>query len=131
MTTNEDDPIKADILGYLRSKPFDDVADYISRGRKFETIDLGQLQLMWVSAFKAFAAEPTDPIPNQLHTDLTSEYDLRRIDPPYDQIAADMEKLGRLLSDRRATMSAEELAELDERLAEDIHGFRAKLDKSC
>jgi hypothetical protein len=62
---------------------------YLARGRRFGMLDPQRLELAWTDAVRSWLA-CKEPAAEQLMDDLTAELRLRGIEPPYQEIEADL-----------------------------------------
>jgi hypothetical protein len=75
----------ATIRAFLQNKKMEQTRDYLSRGRRFAQLDLGELNQHWVSAVRSWLARK-DPTNELSMDDLASELALRQLEPPYDAV---------------------------------------------
>jgi hypothetical protein len=71
----------------------ENIRQYISRGRRFEHINIEALKQRWISAFKALASDIENYQALYEYIDADAEFQLRKIEPPRDTVKADTEKL--------------------------------------
>jgi len=68
---------------------------YLERGRRFGMLDPRRLELAWTDAVRSWLGRK-EPETEQLMDDLTAELRLRGIEPPYQDIEADLAARWRL-----------------------------------
>lgn len=78
------------------------IASYVGRGRKFSGLGNDALMAEWVKSFKRWVRDMT-PESRQVQDDLSAEVELRKLEPPLDQVTAEWNILK-----ERAQRSAEE-----------------------
>jgi hypothetical protein len=67
----------------------DQLVSYLSRGRRFGKLEETDLTREYVEIMRAWAATPTDPTCRSQISDVTAEYELRRLQPPGDLVSAE------------------------------------------
>lgn len=102
--------IKEDVLGLIASNQADNLADYLSRGRKHEGLTDPQLLEAWKAAFKHMADDVRDYARRQTEEDLKQEFLARCGEPPYDSIRDDLE---RFVAGVDAAMKHQEMTDPD------------------
>jgi|SRR6516165_6980196 len=70
------------IRAFLQNKSMEQTRDYLSRGRRFAQLALGELNQYWVIAVRSWLARK-DPTNELIMDDLASELGLRQVEPPY------------------------------------------------
>jgi hypothetical protein len=81
-----DDQVIEELLAQLLSEGTD---DYLSRGRRFQALEVPFLHDLWIAAFRdVFANDRTDRISDM--DDLTVEMSLRQVDLPLEKVAAEV-----------------------------------------
>jgi hypothetical protein len=71
----------------------ENIRQYISRGRRFEHLNIEALKQRWISAFKALASDIENYQALYEYIDADAGFQLRKIEPPRDTVKADTEKL--------------------------------------
>jgi hypothetical protein len=71
----------------------DAVADYAARGRPYADLSKRDLTSAWVHAFRALPRNLMMVDTRSNYADLTAEFLLRRLKPPYHLLAEDLEML--------------------------------------
>jgi hypothetical protein len=67
---------------------------YLKRGRIFEATSDGDLRAQFISAFREYVVDLRQkPKNHEMMNDLQAEYDLRGIEPPYEELVAEMKIL--------------------------------------
>ena len=85
-----DEFIEAILYEYIQSKSMEHSQDYVSRGRRFSTFDIGQLNEQWVMATRSWLTRKERT--STTMDDLTSELCLRGLQPPYDEIKQELNR---------------------------------------
>lgn len=80
------------LIDFLNSRQLDVNADYCRRGRRFAGLSDTDLLARWFTVFRARDDAPLDPAFNAETFDITSELDLRHIEPPYDQVQPELDR---------------------------------------
>ena len=122
-----------DVETFLASQQTDDAADYASRGRVFKPLTDQQLAEKWVSTFRDMADAPDDQALRALETDLRSEFRLRNIEPPHEQIKSEMDRLVAHLSSRFEKLERDDpdrFTEMNEEMEQDIADLKARMKRS-
>lgn len=83
---------KADVLGLLASESADHLADYISRGRKHQSLSDLELTDAWKRAFKIMGDNVREYDLRRAEEDLKQEFLARGTEPPYELIKEEMER---------------------------------------
>jgi hypothetical protein len=78
----QDSELKTDLESFLASKSFDDIADYVIRGRRHSRLLDEELFAAWKDAMRAFAAHPCDEKLRTVHRDLYCEIEVRGLKAP-------------------------------------------------
>jgi hypothetical protein len=84
-----DEHIEAMLDKFIQSKSMDHSQDYIARGRRFSTFDVGQLSEDWIMATRSWLTHK-ETTTEQIMDDLTSELRLRGLQPPYEAIKQEL-----------------------------------------
>lgn len=130
-SSDPDRPSKADIMALLESDAMNKLAAYAARGRSHRTLSEQQLTDAWKQAFKNVANDPHIYEARAAENDLASEFQLRGLDPPYDEVKDDVQ---RFMSAAEAV--AEDLRKDPDRLAQkgvewmaDLAAFKSARDE--
>jgi hypothetical protein len=73
---------------FLESELMEETAAYLLRGRRFSALAADALNREWTVAFKSWAAGDRAAAQPRLD-DLSAELRLRKLEPPYDTVAAE------------------------------------------
>jgi hypothetical protein len=129
---HSDPQFEADMLALLESDAMNKLAAYAERGRSHRNLSEQQLTDAWKQAFKNVANDPHIYEARAAENDLASEFQLRGLDPPYDEVKDDVQ---RFMSAAEAV--AEELKKDPDRLAQtgenlmaDMAALKSARDKS-
>jgi hypothetical protein len=80
---------KTNIDAFLQHTSLGQRRDYLARGRRFGTLDGGQLRESWIIAVRNWLARK-DRAAELTMDDLTAELRLRGLEPPYDAIKQEL-----------------------------------------
>jgi hypothetical protein len=97
---------------------------YLEEGRRFKSLSDTDLRSQWISAWRRRAASPTNPDIGKLADDLEAEMEIRKIEPPHDEVKAELEAF---IAHVRRGMK---YLRTDDLLA-DINAVKAKRDSSA
>jgi hypothetical protein len=67
--------------------------DYVLRGRRFRDVDTDILRQRWTETFKIWAADLANQEVLRENNDAEAELRLRQIEPPYETVKAETERL--------------------------------------
>ena len=70
-----------------------ETAAYLSRGRRHSTKSDDDVKRGWTAAFKGWRVAASSPDAQREMDDLAAELRLRRLEPPYDAVEAEMEAM--------------------------------------
>jgi hypothetical protein len=91
----KDDPKPEDralVDEFLAHELMNETADYVRRGRRYLSLPLSELNDRWIPAFRdAVSNGMVDRVVDM--DDLAAELRLRGLDPPFDRVADEVEKL--------------------------------------
>jgi hypothetical protein len=76
----------------LAIQQVDQIADYASRGRVHERLTDQQLAEKWINAIRQCAHTSTDEQRRAIE-DLKAEFQLRSIEPPYEQVKLELDRI--------------------------------------
>jgi hypothetical protein len=79
---------KSNIDAFLQRRDIEQRQKYLSRGRRFVILDVGQLSKSWITAVRNWLARK-DRTAEVTMDDLTAEIRLRGLEPPYEAIKQD------------------------------------------
>ena len=93
------DDLREDYTGaiidaFLQNNSMEQTRDYVGRGRRFARLEVGQLNQSWITAVRRWLARK-NPTNELTMDDLTSEFALRKLKPPY--AAVQQQLMDRLL----------------------------------
>jgi hypothetical protein len=116
----------------MQAKAVDAAADYVRRGRAHRGLTDADLAGAWVAAFRAYSHNPDPARPFRLALeDLEAEQNLRQIDPPFDAVRRDIERLKAAAMQVWAQLKAapEHFEEVERDLQLDLVSFKARRDR--
>ena len=123
------DRVSEDLLAMMQAKAVDAAADYVRRGRAHRGLTDADLAGAWVAAFRAYSHNPDPARPSRSALeDLEAELNLRQIDPPFDAVREDLERLKTAAMQVWEQLKAapEHFAEVERDLQLDLISFRAR-----
>ena len=115
------------IQSWIESESVDDVADYAARGRRFAALSDAELFEAWVGALKKSTKNFRSTRLRDTHSDYTAEYRLRRLEPPYDLVSDDLNKMTDAIRKWVANLSQEEREEIEYRAGKDFDAFLKRI----
>ena len=115
--------LKEDFMAFVLEGTMEKARKYLHEGRQFESLNSADLRSQWISAYKKLAASLTNPESLKLVDDLQAEMEIRRIEPPYDDVKAEAEAI-------TAYATRAEHLRLED-LQADIDAVKAKRDSSA
>jgi len=77
------------VHAFLQHRSIEQTQDYLARGRRFATLDVGQLSEDWIIAVRSWLSRK-DRARERLMDDLTAELQLRGSEPPYDVVKKEL-----------------------------------------
>jgi hypothetical protein len=77
------------VHAFLQHRSIEQTQDYLARGRRFATLDVGQLSEDWIIAVRSWLSRK-DRARERLMDDLTAELQLRGSEPPYDALKQEL-----------------------------------------
>ena len=80
---------KNNIYAFLQRRSIERRRSYLARGRRFVVLDVGQLSKSWITAVKNWLARK-DRASEITMDDLTAEWRLRGLEPPYDAVKQEL-----------------------------------------
>jgi hypothetical protein len=83
------DRTAAMVHAFLQHKSMEQTQAYLARGRRFATLDAGQLSEDWITAVRSWLARK-DRARERVMDDLTAELQLRGSEPPYDAVKQEL-----------------------------------------
>jgi hypothetical protein len=82
---SEDAISETDVIAFLAADRMEKTRAYVERGRLFSRLDQEALEARWIQTFEATAADPSTEN-RALNNDLSSEFELRSLEPPYGKV---------------------------------------------
>jgi hypothetical protein len=120
------------VLAYLENVRLEATADYVRRGRQLSHVDVEELKQGWVAEFKRWVANlgsdnRVDPRPRE---DIESELQLRKIEPPWDLVQDELERMREASSAHMARLAEDpkKLEQKERMISEDVEAFRRNVD---
>lgn len=80
---------KTNVHAFLQRRNIEHRWDYLARGRRFATLDVGQLSENWITAVRNWLARK-DRTTELTMDDLTAELRMRGLEPPYDAVKQEL-----------------------------------------
>jgi hypothetical protein len=117
---------------FLESKRVDHIADYVQRGRRYGSLNDGDLMAKWLASLKSMADAPREPMFSAAFEDAEAELALRKIDPRCDEAAVYFDRyMEATEADMREIKSdPKRLADLRCSLIDDLRAFSEARDWS-
>jgi hypothetical protein len=84
-----EDRAAAMVHAFLQHRSIEQTQDYLARGRRFATLNVGQLSEDWIIAVRSWLSRK-DRARERLMDDLTAELQLRGSEPPYDALKQEL-----------------------------------------
>ena len=122
-----------DVELFLANEQVDQIADYASRGRIYERLTDGELAEKWIHTFRLFADAPSDERRRAIEIDLKAEFQLRNIEPPYDQVRSEINRIAENMSSGFETMKRDHpdaVDEIYEEFQQDLADLKARIKQS-
>ena len=98
------------IDAFLQHRKMEQTQDYLSRGRRFAALDVGQLSEDWIIAVRSWLARK-DRECEQMMDDLTAELQLRRSEPPYAAVKQELAARFALIEEAEQAKTGTQLAQ--------------------
>ncbi|GAB5426967.1 MAG: hypothetical protein Devi2KO_04260 [Devosia indica] len=67
--------------------------DYVKRGRQHGSLSIADLQELFVVTFRDWSSDFKDQVRRRANDDVEAEFTLRGVQPPFDRVGPEMEKL--------------------------------------
>jgi hypothetical protein len=125
-----DGDLDRDMHGWLQSEQLDATADYVKRGRQFELLPIDDLKTQWASTFRDTDAYMNNLEVRALSSDYGSEFALRGIKLPMEEIKTDFAKIQRKMKKMLKAMSDQARADLGQEIADDLDAFRSQRNQN-
>src|SRR5262245_10602077 len=122
-----------DVELFLANERVDQIADYASRGRLYERLTDGELAEKWIYTFRLCADAPSDQRRRATEIDLKADFQLRNIEPPYDQVTQEINRFVENMSSGFETMKRDDpdaVDEIYEEFQQDIADLKARIKQS-
>ena len=122
-----------DVELFMANEQVDQIADYANRGRVYERLTDGELAQKWIQAFRLFANAPSDERRRAIEIDLKAEFRLRNIEPPYDQVRPEINRIVDDMSSGFETIKRDDpdmIDEMNEEFQQDIADLKARIKQS-
>jgi hypothetical protein len=126
------DRVSEDLLAMMQAKAVDAAADHVRRGRAHRGLTDADLSGAWVAAFRVYSHNPDPARPSRLALeDLEAELNLRQIDPPFDAVREDLERLKTAAMQVWEQLKAtpEHFAEVERDLQLDLISFKSRRER--
>jgi hypothetical protein len=118
-----DDKIDATADAFMRHQDMEDAADYLTRGRRFQSLAEETLRERWIALLKQWVASRDDYLTKELR-DLGTEIELRGNKLPVESVERELAAV------RRAFEDEDPDSEPSNRMRRRIAEFRRKLDEA-
>ena len=122
-----------DVELFMANEQVDQIAHYASRGRIYQGLTDGELAEKWIHAFRLFADAPFDARRRAIEIDLKAEFQLRSIEPPYDQVRSEINRIVKDMSSGFEIMKRDDpdaVDEMNEEFQQDIADLKARIKQS-
>jgi hypothetical protein len=122
-----------DLEIFLAIEQVDQIADYASRGRVHERLTDQQLAKKWINAIRQCAHASTDEQRRAIASDLKAEFQLRSIEPPYEQVKLELDRIVADISSGFEKMKRDHpdaVAEMAEEFEQDIADLKVRMKRS-
>ena len=123
---------EGDLEMFLASQQLDQIADYASRGRVHERLTDQQLAKNWINAIRQRAHASSNEQREAIESDLKAELQLRRIEPPYDQVKLELDRIEADISSRLEKMKRDDpraVVEIAEEFEQDIADLKVRMKR--
>ena len=84
--TKRSNTLKDEAKAFLLESGMEGVRKYLYEGRRFETLSVGDLRSEWISARDRCSVSLTAVESRKRLDDLEAEMEVRKIDPPFDDV---------------------------------------------
>jgi hypothetical protein len=125
------DETRDDLVSMLMAEQMDFAADYVRRGRAHRNLTDAELSEAWRAAFTAHSHVPLPGPLRRTLQDFQAELDLRKLDPPFDAVREDLDRLTAAATATFEQLRAdpERFEDVDKDLRADLTAFREKRDR--
>ena len=117
---------------FLAIQRVDQIADYASRGRVHERLTDRQLAKKWINAIRQCAHASSDEKRRSIESDLKAEFQLRSIEPPYEQVKLELDRIAADISSGLEKMNRDNpdaVAEMAEEFEQDIADLKVRMKR--
>ena len=121
-----------DLEMFLAIQRVDQIADYASRGRVHERLTNQQLVKKWINAIRQCAHAASDEQRRAIESDLKAEFQLRSIEPPYEQVKLELDRIAADISSGLEKMNRDNpdvVAEMAEEFEQDIADLKVRMKR--
>ena len=121
-----------DLEMFLAIQQLDRIADYASRGRVHERLTDQQLAEQWVNAIRQCAHASFDEQRRAFETDLKAEFQLRSIEPPYEQVKLEMDRIAADISSGFEKMKRDNpdaISKMAEEFEQDVADLKVRMKR--
>ena len=118
---------------FLAIQRVDQIGDYASRGRTHERLTDQQLARKWIDAIRQCAHASSDEQRRAIESDLKAEFQLRSIEPPYEQVKLEIDRIAADISSRFEKMKRDDpdaVAEMAEEFEQDLADLKVRMKRS-
>jgi hypothetical protein len=115
-----------DVLAYFENQFFEDVTEYVSRGRALESAKTEDLKSAWIEEFRKLANAPDGVFDYTRFDDVQAELVLRKEEPPLAEVKDALDALKR----RAERASANITPQAALKIGSDVDRFVAKARKA-
>ena len=122
-----------DVELFLANELIDHIADYASRGRFHKRLTDDQLSATWIAAFRNFADDRNDRGRRAIEMDLKAEFQLRNMEPPYDLVKPEIDRVVEDMSSDFAKMKRDDpdaVDEMSEEMEYELADLKARMKRS-
>ena len=125
------DDLREDYTGaiidaFLQNNSMEQTRDYIGRGRRFARLEVGQLNQSWITAVRRWLARK-NPTNELTMDDLTSEFALRKLKPPY---AVVQQQLMDRFAQTNKSLRTKQIKEIAREIGEFVRDTECRFAKS-
>jgi hypothetical protein len=117
------DTLPEDFWSFVAEGRMERTRRYLDEGRQFKSLSDADLRSQWKSAWGKRAGSPTNPEIGKRADDLEAEMEIRKIEPPRDEVRAEIEAFIAYVRRGMKHLRTEDLLE-------DIGAVKARRDSS-
>jgi hypothetical protein len=124
---------KETMIALLESQALDRVADYINRGRAFQSLSIDEVNARWIASFRAWLANFGKSFDHTERGDLESELRIRQTEPPFQLVKHELDALlaNSEALDEKISKNPARLLEMEHSLQEQLDEFEQKRKPKC